>query len=508
MNKKNLMVSIFLLSLSYIINYAITLVLTPYITNNMGVEAYGFITLAKTVASYATIFTIALNSYSSRFIALEYHKGNLEKACKYYSSVFIGNFTIGILFLIISLSCYPLFSIIFNIPEMLINDVSFLFLLVFLNLIISTSGSALQAASYIKNKINIVGLIRTLSYFFEAITLFFLFFLFEDHLFFVGIGLIVSTIVLTLGNLIITKKYTPDLKFSLKLFSINSVKELVFNGIWNSFNSLGNQLNSGLDLVISNNMLGAISTGQISIVKTMSSVFSGIYQLISQPFQPTLLKNYSEGNVKKLVENLKLSMKLCGFISNIAFAGFVALGLSFYRLWIPTQDIQRVYLLTIIGILSCICEGAIFPLYYIYTLTLKNKIPCLVTIIGGLVNVLSMIILIKFTSMGSFAVLLTTAIIMNIINGIINPIYMAHCLKIKWYTFFSTLIRHILSLGLMTGIFKLISLIFPEGGWLLFITDVLILFVVGLIVHTLVTFTKKDYLAIKNRILVSKQRKI
>lgn len=37
------------------------------------------------------------------------------------------------------------------------------------------------------------------------------------------------------------------------------------NGVWQSVNSLGNTLNSGLDLLISNLMLTAVQTGQIAV---------------------------------------------------------------------------------------------------------------------------------------------------------------------------------------------------------------------------------------------------
>ena len=48
---------------------------------------------------------------------------------------------------------------------------------------------------------------------------------------------------------------------------MEAVKKLVLSGIWNSINSVGNLLNSGLDLWISNLMLSALEMGNLSIVK-------------------------------------------------------------------------------------------------------------------------------------------------------------------------------------------------------------------------------------------------
>lgn len=62
-----------------------------------------------------------------------------------------------------------------------------------------------------------------------------------------------------------------------------------------------------------------------------------------------------------------------------------------------------------------------FPLYHIYALILKNRISCCVTIIGGVLNGESMYVLLEYTSLGVYAVLLTTAAIMNFINLVTNP---------------------------------------------------------------------------------------
>lgn len=76
---KQFVVSVIFSFMAVAVNYIISLILTPYITENIGTEAYGFVSLAKTFANYASIFTVALNSFSARYISIEYHKGNLKK---------------------------------------------------------------------------------------------------------------------------------------------------------------------------------------------------------------------------------------------------------------------------------------------------------------------------------------------------------------------------------------------------------------------------------------------
>jgi O-antigen/teichoic acid export membrane protein len=257
-------------------------------------------------------------------------------------------------------------------------------------------------------------------------------------------------------------------------------------------NSLGNTLNSGLDIIVSNALLGAVAMGQVSIVKTMNTVFSSIFQMTSQPFEPTFLRNYAENNKTELISSLKYSMKLSGMLSNVVFAGVASLGLCYYKLWIPNQNYVLLYRLTVIAVLSSLFEGAISPMYYIYTLTVKNKIPCIITILGGIFNVIGMYALIQNTNLGIYAIFLTTAVVMLLINGVSNPIYMCRCLKIPWYTFYPTLIRHVISCFIMTGLMMILTHILNPSTWIDFIACGVLYVILGMIVHIMVLFNLSE----------------
>ena len=486
--KKKILGTVIASGFAFAINYFINFFLTRYITNKIGTDAYGFVTLAKTMTSYALIATLALNSYASRFISIEYHKGNINKANTYYNSVFFGDIILGFFLLIIGGIILFFSKQLFNIPNTIIHDVNLLFILVFVNLFIDLSGTAFQAAAYIKNKLYLSSIIKCIAYIIEACFLFVCYTKFKPSLAFVGGGLIIATIFLVLSNYFVTRKFAPELIVKPTMFKISAVKMLLVNGVWNSLNSLGNTLNSGLDLIVTNSLLGAFSMGQVSVVKTMTAIFNGLFQMVAQPFQPNFLKKYAEEDSKALLESMKYSMKFCGIISNLAFAEVVALGIYYYKLWVPNMDCTLLYRLSVVGVASSIIEGAVYPLFYIYTLTIKNKIPCIITIIGGLFNVVGMYILINYTSLGIYAVFLTTTVVMIIINGITNPLYMASCLNLKWNYFYPVILRHLLSCAIMTVSLYYISQLFNVTSWISLIGSGVILAIVGCIEHFVIMF--------------------
>lgn len=489
MSSNNQVIKTIIISgLAMLINYMISFFITPYISENMGSEAYGFFSIAKTFSSYAAILTLAIDSYAVRFIGVEYHNNRFDKCSIYFSSVYYADLFVSTVLILLIIIFSFFIEHILVVPEHFAADVKLMFVLMIINFGLITVSTAFTSASYIKNKLDIMNAAKGISYIIEALVMIILYKSFPPRIYYAGIAMVCSALVILISNVLLCKKLLPELKIHKKHYSFSAVKLLLINGIWNSLNSLGNMLNSGLDLIVSNLMLTGLQTGNLAISKTIGALFSGLLQLIAQPFQPALLKIYSSGNNEELIRELKKAMIVCGFFSNAAFAGFVAIGKEYCDLWVPTQDTQLIYTLTIVTVLGNIAEGALYPLYYIYTLTVKNKIPCFVTIIGGIANVLFMYILINLTNLGEFAIVWTTAVITSIINLVFNPLYMSKCLDISYKTFYDIIAVHILSCIAMTAVFKFMVRSMSINSWIALILTAVLLVFIGVIIHAILNF--------------------
>ena len=105
--------------------------LTPYVVENVGAEAYGFVNLANNFVSYANLVSVALNSMAGTFITIKLHKNYEEEANKYFTSVVIAN-----IFLAIITSTLAVFIVInldklINISPYLLKDVQVLWIFIF-----------------------------------------------------------------------------------------------------------------------------------------------------------------------------------------------------------------------------------------------------------------------------------------------------------------------------------------------------------------------------------------
>ena len=87
MGNKRLVISVVANIIACLVNMGIGFFLTPYVVNNIGSDAYGFVSLANNFTSYASIITVALNSMAGRFITIEYERGNYKEANSYFTAV-------------------------------------------------------------------------------------------------------------------------------------------------------------------------------------------------------------------------------------------------------------------------------------------------------------------------------------------------------------------------------------------------------------------------------------
>lgn len=483
-----------------VINTFITLLLVPVISRTLGNDAYGFVTLGKSIAQYATMITAALNSFAARYIVVSYHREDYSEANTYFSSTVYGDLILGTGLFAVALVGICFLEKLLVIPADLVTDVKLLFLFVFLNFWLVTVTTAFSASAHIKNRLHIVGVFKALAYVCEAAILIICFRFFPPHVFYVGLGLAAASLILAVTNVGICRRYTPELKVEKRWFSWGAIRKLVVDGVWTSLNSLGDTLNSGLDLLVCNLMLTPTAMGQLAISKTFYSMFSSVFLLVGQAFEPMYLKSYAEDDTRTLMKDFRVAMKLSGMLSNIVFAGFVALGMAFYKLWIPGEDIAVIYTLTVINNMVTIPGGPMQPLYYIYTLTLKKKVPTFITIGGGLLNVVGMYLLIRYTGLGVYAVVWTTVIIMMLINFITNPLYMAYVLDQPWWTFYPAILRNLVSCGVLVVVFKALSRLYTPTSWLTLILSAVVLAVVGGVLHMLIVCSREDWKLLREKV--------
>lgn len=492
-SNKIFVINLFTNILYTMINVGIGFFLTPFLTNNVGAEAYGFVNLANTMINNISIITVALNSVAGRYIAISVHRNDMKKANSYYSSVFWANVILVIAISIITIPTIINLNYFLSIPEFLSKSVQILFLLIYLNYILTIITNIFTLATFICNQLYLANIGSCITGLLRAVLLLLMFSIFPTNIIFIGIATLISSMVLSIYNIVLTRKLMPELYIKISDFSIDKVFELFFSGVWNSVTKLTQILSDGLDLLVSNIGISSLVMGQISISYTIPNMVSMLASSIIAVFNPKQTYFYACNRIDNVIKEIKKNMKLCGFFVSILFCGIITYGKEFYSFYVPNQDIELIYRLTILALLPMFICGVSSALDNVFLLTNKLKINSIVWLVDSFFCVSVMLLCVKFTDYGAYAIVGTSKIMGFILYLTYVPIYASKSLKVRWSTFYPIFIRYVLNTVVMLLAFILFKMYLPQANNIFyFIFDCTILFFVGVFINVFVFFDKKD----------------
>lgn len=492
--KKNrqLVINLVASVLAFIINAFISFFLTTYITKTIGVEAYGFVALGNSFITYFAVLTIALSSMSSRFISVAYFRGDILAANQYFSSTFFSNLIFSVIFTPILLIGILKINSFISVSTQMIMDVQFLMAFMATNFLIDLLCTNLGVSYYVTNQLYRFSLVSVAGYILRAVLLFLLFSSFKPYIAYIGaVSVLVSCLIQSV-NIYYKKKLIPELKISKKYYQFKKVKELIYSGIWNTITRLGSLLSEGLDLLITNILIGTTDMGILAIAKMIPNMINSILNTMISAFLPNMTELYAQDKKVEMVNAIKQSMKIIGMIINIPIAGLIAYGDVLFSLWLPTQDAGLLQILSIMTIFPWAIMGQATIIHNVFTVLNKIKMNSMLVCLTGLLNVLIVFILLKTTTLGIFAVVGVSSILSIIRNMAYTVPFGAIYLECKWYTFFPEIIKAVLSVTTVSIAGYVLKTLIPEYSWLNLFIFVGITTLFGLVFNYMLVLDKSD----------------
>ena len=480
---------------------AISFFLSPYIVKTLGEEANGFTQLANNFITYASLLTLALNSMASRFITVNYYKKDIEACKRYYSSAVIGNLVIMLILILPATVCVYKLEQIINISNENVSQVKILFAFVFATFFVQQITSILNIATYVKNSLYIQNVVEMVNSILRAILLVLAFSLFAPKMYYVSAVGFILAIISAIVALLVKRKIFSDVPFDFKAFDIKSIIHLVSSGVWNTLNQCGHILMTGLDLLLSNLLIGPGPMGVLSVAKTIPTLVTQLATTVNTSFSPNQTIAYSADDGGAFLNSLEYAKKISCAIISIPIMVFCVFCYDFYKLWQPTLNAKDLAVLSILTLLIYIPFCATQTLYNIYTATNKlafNSISFLIT--GGL-SAIATLIAVKYTSLGIFAVAGISSIFSILRNLFISIPYAAKLMNKKWYYFYKDVLLSLISCLIVGTISFIIRMIFSPHSWFMLFLACFIAVIFTLVANVFILLNKSQRIEFFNKIL-------
>ena len=265
---------------SFVVTIGISLFITPIIVEQLGSEAYGFVTLSNSFVSYAALITVALNSMESRFVSISIYQNDYKKANKYFTSVFFANIFIALIMLPVMIGVILKLEVLLDIPVNLVADVKITFIVVFVQFLVEILTSRFEIATYVTNRLNLYYMNQIFAAIIRLATILIGFQVFSVNIVFLVLGSLIGKFFVAGRNMYFTKKFLPELKVKCKYFELKSIKDVassVFSVPSVKESSVASGISSGSVSAISSNVLSVSGLSMAgSSVETSSDGFSGI----------------------------------------------------------------------------------------------------------------------------------------------------------------------------------------------------------------------------------------
>ena len=258
-------------------------------------------------------------------------------------------------------------------------------------------------------------------------------------------------------------KYYPRFKISVHKVNLKLLKEIICSGSWVSISKAGDILLSTISTYLTNILLGVYLTGIFAAIMQLQSLFAVLTSSVISALVPNILKMYtrldSQSYISWLDKYIRLVAISVGFI-----AGLLAVfGDPFLELWLNVE--MREY--SLIVALVLIGTGLAYP-FEVHNQALiafnKVKIPSLVTVLFGVINVLITCVFCIVLNMGLLGIALAQFMSLVIRGWVFYPVYLNKVCGVKDLKVYKGSIAGVASMA-VSGVISYVLLQFMTISW-------------------------------------------
>lgn len=382
--KKNLIGNVLFLLTSVIV----VLYYTPYLVNMLGSVAYGVVPLTLLVNQYITIFTGSLTSALSRFLGISIQRKNYNLAARYLSSAIL--MLVAVIIVAVPMIVVFVLNIdkVFNIPALIVVDTKYLFLFTLLSFFVSLFSSIFNISQYASNRLDILNYIRSSRNILKLVLTYIVFIIIRPSLVMLGlVNIIVELLILVASGHLFYRQTKGRVNISYSLFSKKLLLAMLSMMLWSVVHQFGDTFIYQMDVFFVNKYYGSVLSGIVGTFINLGSYVVMIVAVVSSLFGPYILLSYSKKKWKELVLLTLNTTSLVGVLTAVLVGVFSGFSEQFITLWIG-NGFELHYVWLIVKLLWMPLYSAAGLFAYVYRAHNKVKLPALMTIILGVVNLL------------------------------------------------------------------------------------------------------------------------
>lgn len=436
----------------------------PFLVSNLGLAAYGMLSLANSLVLYLAIVTDSLNGSVFRYLGIDLNQGDLASANRTFNSALILAVLASCLLLVpIAATCY-LLPLMFQVPPDLVAATRFVLAAVGVTALTALVGGVFGVSSLVRHRFDLRNIVRSLVALCRIGVVVLLFAAEPPSLVHVGIGLILASAIGLAGDVLLWRKLTPELSISPRLTESARFRPLIGLGAWSAINVIGVLFIMQVDVIIVNQLLGPEATGRYASVLLFPVLIYTMGEAVLPVLSPAIMAHYATGNEQALQDLAKRSVRLIAIWLALPIGLLCGMGAPLLALWLGPAfaDLETVLVLLVAPLTINLATR---PLSYVLTAYNEVKVQGLVTLALGAANVVLAIALVR-AGLGLAGVPAAAALVWTIRNVLLVSSRSAVLLGLRWYAFNGHLAIGLLGMAGVAALGRILCALWWPAGWL------------------------------------------
>jgi len=403
-------------------NLIIGIFLVPFYIKSLGIENYALIPLITSIILYVTFITQSLNSSVLRFLTLDMQRNDFRKANKTFNTSFFGLLGVIALLTPFTIALIYYFPFFFEVPSDQIYEVTILLIGILITFFIKTLGSVFGVSLFAYNRLDLQKYIDLFNLLCRVGLTVVFFKLLHPNLIFVSLAYVIGSLIYLIGTVYFSKRISPFFSVDLKDFEYTQFKDITKMSTWLLVVELGTLLFTQAELILVNILFGTVAGGEYAIVLIWSSMTMNMSGIFAGVFAPVIYAHYAKGQFARVVSTVSLVIKMIGISMAPIIGCIFVFAPQLLSIWLGPEYARLTLLMRII-IIHLILNLSTQPLSAVNAAYNKAKIPGVVTLFLGILNILLAMYLSIYTSLGYYGIAISGAIFLTIKNSLFVPWY-------------------------------------------------------------------------------------
>lgn len=427
---------------------------TRFLIQSIGTELYGMVPLAWNLTQYFALITLVVNAPAGRYLIIEISRGDINAANKIFNTVFWGISGLSLVLLLVAIIVSWSFPFVFKVPLGHEIDVRFIFLAVSGAFVLTTFSNPLSLSTYVTNKLYLQSLNDSLQLLIRVGIAFSFIVFFSWGLGAVSLGIWLAAVIGLFITIAFWRHLTPALKIKSPNINIPMLKDITGMGGWMLVNQIGALLFLHTELFVVNFLYGADATGRYGALLLFPTTLRSIAQMISSTLTPPIMDRYAKGDIEGVIRLVCRATRLLGLLIALPLGLICGFSVPLLKIWLGSEFVDLSLILIVLTAHLCV-NISVLPLFTLQVMAKKVKVPGLITLVMGIINILLAVILgMPKLGIGLLGIAMAGAIVLTIKNAIFTPLYGAHIINKNKMFFFPSMAAGI------TGFLVLVASIF------------------------------------------------